>query len=209
MSAIQIVELELSAVTPYWNNPRNNAKAVQGVKESIVNFGFLVPIVLDSKRIIVTGHTRYLAAKELGYATVPCIIASDLTDEKVKAFRLADNRVSENATWDENRLAQELKELQDLGIDLAFTGFSKEELDCLCGEVTADCLDDLSVQNVCGQVSQAPLVTRNSYLVTVGTYKFQVSKDDYKKWEERLIAKYPKRDDLVTHLMVALGFTSK
>lgn len=207
MSAMQILELALSEVTPYWNNPRNNANAVQGVKESIANFGFLVPIVLDSNKCIITGHTRYLAAKELGYQVIPAIIASDLTPDKVKAFRLADNRVSENATWDETRLAQELRDLQELGIDLSFTGFSKDELDCLCGEVTADCLDDLSVQNVCGQVSQAPLVSRNSYLVTVGTYKFQVPKDAYKKWEESLMAKYPKRDDLVKHLMVVLGFT--
>lgn len=92
---MNIVEMNVSDLVPYGNNPRKNDDAVDKVALSISAFGFKVPIVIDRNNVIVTGHTRLKAAKKLGFKTVPCILADDLTDEQIKAFRLADNKVAE------------------------------------------------------------------------------------------------------------------
>lgn len=127
---MNIIEKRLEELTQYENNPRNNEYAVEGVANSIREFGFKVPIVIDKNNVIVSGHTRYLACKELGIETVPCIVADDLTDEQIKAFRLADNKVSEVALWDFDKLNMELAEIE---IDMTDFGFSEplefEELD--------------------------------------------------------------------------------
>ena len=95
-----IVEKKLTELREYENNPRFNDNAVPAVAESIKNFGFKVPIVIDADGIIVTGHTRKKAAEMLGLESVPCIVADDLTPEQIKAFRLIDNKVAEIAHWD-------------------------------------------------------------------------------------------------------------
>lgn len=118
---VKVIQLSLGDIKPYSNNPRKNDSAVPQVKKSIKEFGFKVPIVIDRDHIIVTGHTRYKAAKELKLDTVPCIIADDLTDEQIKAFRLADNKVSEFAEWDLNLLGDELENIID--IDMSEFGF--------------------------------------------------------------------------------------
>ena len=105
---MNIVELSIHDLVPYENNPRNNIEAVEYVANSIEKFGFKVPIVVDTNNVIVAGHTRYMASKKLGLETVPCIVADDLTEEQIKAFRLADNKVGEIATWDLNKLQLEL-----------------------------------------------------------------------------------------------------
>lgn len=92
---MEIVYYSLDKLTPYAKNARKNDEAVEGVAESIREFGFKVPIVIDSAGTIIAGHTRYKAAKVLGLTEVPCIVADDLTPEQVKAFRLADNKVAE------------------------------------------------------------------------------------------------------------------
>lgn len=94
---MNVQEIKLKDIKPYGKNPRKNDDAVPYVAESIKQFGFKVPIVIDKNNVIVAGHTRYKAAKKLGFKSVPCIIADDLTDEQIKAFRLADNKVSEKA----------------------------------------------------------------------------------------------------------------
>lgn len=98
---------------PYANNPRNNDEAVDKVANSIKEFGFKVPIVVDRNNFIVAGHTRLRAAKKLGLHTVPCVVADDLTDEQVRAFRLADNKVAEFATWNMDKLNLELEQLEE------------------------------------------------------------------------------------------------
>lgn len=124
---MEIQERSLVDIRPYEKNPRRNDDAVKYVVESIKEFGFKVPIVIDRDGVIVAGHTRYKAAKELGMETVPCIVADDLTDEQIKAFRLADNKVAEKATWDFNLLNTELEDLFDF--DMTEYGFiSQEEL---------------------------------------------------------------------------------
>lgn len=118
---MDIVYKKIKDIHPYEKNPRRNDEAVQFVAESIRVFGFKVPIVLDSNNIVVAGHTRLKAAKKLGLKEVPCIVADDLTEEQVKAFRLADNKVSEAAEWDFDLLDSELEDLLDF--DMTVFGF--------------------------------------------------------------------------------------
>lgn len=119
---MEIVDKKVSELIPYENNPRKNDKAVPAVAKSIQKFGFKVPIVIDKNNIIVNGHTRLKAAKKLGLETVPCIVADDLTPEQIRAFRLADNKVGEIATWDDDKLEEELTELTGI-IDMQDFGF--------------------------------------------------------------------------------------
>lgn len=121
---MDIINKKIDELIPYANNPRNNEEAVKYVANSIKEFGFKVPIIIDKNNEIVAGHTRLKAAKELGLKEVPCIIADDLTDEQIKAFRLVDNKVSEQSQWDFNLLDEELN---DLDIDMEDFGFLKEE----------------------------------------------------------------------------------
>ena len=120
---MQIIELATEDLTPYANNPRNNDAAVRAVAASIREFGFKVPIVIDSNNVIVAGHTRHRAAQLLQLETVPCIRADDLTDEQVQAFRLADNKTAELAEWDDDKLAVELAQLKN--IDMSAFGFDE------------------------------------------------------------------------------------
>lgn len=117
---MKIKEMQIDQLREYENNPRNNDNAVAAVAASIEQFGFKVPIVIDKDGVIVTGHTRLKAAKQLGLATVPCIIADDLTEEQIRAFRLADNKTGELAGWDFEKLENELAEL---GMDMSAFGF--------------------------------------------------------------------------------------
>ena len=113
-AAKEIVMLPVLEVRPYEKNPRKNNEAVKYVKASIEKFGFKQPIIVDSNRVVVCGHTRLLAAKSLGMEEVPCIFADDLTDEQVKAYRLADNKVAEFSEWEMNLLGEELGELAEI-----------------------------------------------------------------------------------------------
>ena len=122
---MQVIEKELSWLKPYANNPRDNESAVEPVAKSIKEFGFKVPIVATSDGEIINGHTRFKASKRLGLEKVPVIIADDLTDEQIKAFRLADNKVSEFSTWNEDKLRDELKQLE---MDMTEFGFEFTEL---------------------------------------------------------------------------------
>lgn len=123
---MKIEYVELDRIKPYENNPRNNDEAVEFVANSIKEFGFKNPIILDKDNVIIAGHTRYKASQKLGLDKVPVIYANDLTDEQVKAYRLADNKVSEKAEWDLNMLEGELA---DLDIDMEQFGFDNIEYD--------------------------------------------------------------------------------
>lgn len=117
---MKIVNKKIEELKPYENNPRFNDDAVEYVAKSIKEFGFKVPMVIDKNNVIVTGHTRYKAALELGLTEVPCIIADDLTEEQIKAFRLADNKVGEKSSWNFDLLDEELV---DLSLDMTDFGF--------------------------------------------------------------------------------------
>lgn len=123
---MKVINKKLTELKPYENNPRKNDEAVDYVANSIKEFGFKVPLVITEEGVIIAGHTRYKASKKLGLKEVPCIIADDLTEEQIKAFRLADNKVAEKAEWDYNMLGVEL---EDLEIDMSEFGFEDLEID--------------------------------------------------------------------------------
>lgn len=118
---MEIIERKTTEIHPYEGNPRNNEAAIPAVMESIRQFGFKVPIIIDEKDVIIAGHTRLKAAERLGMETVPCIKADDLTPEQVKAFRIADNKTAELSTWDFEALNVGLSEIED--IDMSAFGF--------------------------------------------------------------------------------------
>ena len=118
---MEIVWKQIEEVTPYDNNPRKNDEAVPYVARSIERFGWKQPLVIDENGVIVCGHTRYKAAISLGLEKVPCVVANDLSEEEIKAYRLADNKVGELAIWDFEKQAIELEELED--IDMQDFGF--------------------------------------------------------------------------------------
>lgn len=122
---IEITMRKIEELTPYENNPRNNDMAVDAVAESIKQFGFKNPVIIDKDGVIVAGHTRYKAAKKLGITDIPCISANDLSDEQIKAFRLADNKTAELAEWDEDLLGKEMSGI--INIDMSQFGFSVGE----------------------------------------------------------------------------------
>ena len=122
---MNVQEIKLKDIKPYEKNPRKNDDAGPYVAESIKQFGFKVPIVIGKDNVIVCGHTRYKAAQKLGLKTVPCVIADDLTEEQIKAYRLADNKVSELAEWNIDLLGEELDEIFD--IDMSDFGFDLSE----------------------------------------------------------------------------------
>lgn len=127
---MEIKMLKLAELIPYEKNPRKNDEAVKYVQASIKEFGFKVPIVVDKDNVIVAGHTRYKAAKKLKMDEVPCIIADDLSEEQIKAFRLADNKVSEQAVWDFDLLSGELDGILDIDMtDFGFSDIVTEEED--------------------------------------------------------------------------------
>ena len=115
----------IKKVKPYDRNPRRNDNAVDAVAASIREFGFRQPIVVDRDGVIIVGHTRLKAAKKLGMKEVPVLVADDLTEEQVKAYRLADNKTADLSEWDEELLGSELFDLSDF--DMAQFGFMDEE----------------------------------------------------------------------------------
>ena len=130
---MQVQLRKLSSIKPYKGNPRLNQKAVEAVARSIDEFGFRQPIVVDKAGVIVVGHVRYKAAEKLGLKQVPVHVARDLTPAQIRAYRLADNKTAEAATWDPELLPLELRALQDDGVDLELTGFRGRELADLLG----------------------------------------------------------------------------
>lgn len=147
---MNIIELRTDEIKPYDKNPRKNDEAVDGVAKSIEEFGFKVPIIIDNlqSKTIVTGHTRWKASKKLGLEKVPCIVADDLTEEQIKAFRLADNKVAEKAEWDFELLSEELQSI--LNIDMS--GFGFDDLDLNDDEELESVVED--------NVPETPELTR-------------------------------------------------
>lgn len=124
---MQIELMALDDLKPYERNPRDNDKAVDAVAESIKQYGWQQPIVVDENREIVVGHTRYKAAQKLGMREAPVVVARDLTEEQIKAYRLADNKTGEKATWDAKLLKLEIEDLQALDAG-EIPGFTKYDI---------------------------------------------------------------------------------
>lgn len=184
----QIEVLPLDDVMPYDNNPRDNDPAVESVANSIQNFGFVVPILIDDENVIVAGHTRYLAAVDLGIEEVPTIRASHLTDDQIKQFRIIDNKVAEMARWDFDALATELGALTESGLDWTMFGFNQEELDCLTDVVAADCLAAGAAQEMQGEErsTRASRVSNDRTRMVIGEFVFFVPSGVYREWATAL-----------------------
>jgi len=125
---MQSVDMKLSDIKPYDRNPRYNDEAVSAIAKSISEFGFLNPIVVDKDNVIICGHTRYKAAQQLGLVTVPVVVADWLSEDQVKAYRIADNKTSELATWNYEQLIAEIRDLEDASYDLSNLGFADDVL---------------------------------------------------------------------------------
>ena len=120
---IKIIEKSIDELVPYENNARINDKAVDIVANSIKEFGFKNPCIINKDNVIVAGHTRVLACKKLGIDKVPCIVADDLTEEQIKAFRIADNSSAQIAEWDIDKL---MKELDTIDYDMEQFGLAEQ-----------------------------------------------------------------------------------
>lgn len=120
---IKIIEKDINELVPYENNARINDKAVDIVANSIQEFGFKNPCIIDKNNVLVAGHTRVEACKKLGITKVPCIVADDLTEEQIKAFRIADNSSAQVAEWDMDKL---MKELDSIDYDMAQFGLAEQ-----------------------------------------------------------------------------------
>lgn len=136
---MEVKNVSIQDVKPYPNNPRDNDAGVDAVANSIKEFGWQQPIVVDKDNVIIVGHTRYKAAKKLGMDKVPVVVADKLTDEQVKAYRLADNKTGELTDWDDDLLNDELDDILD--IDMSDFGFDLD-LDSDNEEVQEDDFDE-------------------------------------------------------------------
>lgn len=144
---MEIINRKVNDLIPYDKNPRKNDEAVKYVKASIEQFGFKVPIVIDADGVIVAGHTRVKAAKELGMKEVPCIVADDLNEEQIKAFRLVDNKTAEMADWDIELLDTELLDLES-NFDMADFGFEIEPPEVTDDDFDADAVAEAIAEPV-------------------------------------------------------------
>mgnify|MGYP003109558139 FL=1 len=126
---MQVKMRPIDELIPFEKNPRKNQK-VGKIAQSIKEYGFTQPIVVDEEDVVIIGHTRLMASKELGLTKVP-VVTQKLNEEQIKALRIADNRLNEDSEWDYFLLGDELKELLDLQFDLELTGFEKTELENL------------------------------------------------------------------------------
>ena len=125
---MNIESRSVTDIRPYDQNPRINESAIDAVAQSLREFGFRQPIVVDTEGVIVCGHTRWKAAAKLGLTVVPVHVATDLSPEQLRAYRIADNQTASLSAWDPELLPVELLGLQEAGYDLSLLGFGEEEL---------------------------------------------------------------------------------
>ena len=144
---MKVIMVDTEKLKPYKNNPRHNTDAIRFIAKSLEDFGFQQPIVVDSKRVIIVGHTRWEAAKFLGLEKVP-VIKADLPPEKAKAYRLADNKTAEKSAWDIDKLITEMADLSDMNYETPMEdyGFAHYEMGDIFGDDT-DSGDDTDLEN--------------------------------------------------------------
>lgn len=183
---MDVIMKKVQDIRPYENNPRKNDDAVKYVAESIRQFGFKVPIVIDKEGVIVAGHTRYKASLKLGLEEVPCIIADDLTPEQVKAFRLADNKTAEKSEWDFDKLESELESI--FNFDMSDFGF-EFDIEDDSEEVKDDEFDvDKELDNI-----QEPTVKRGE-VWKLGDHYLMCGDATSKEDVEKLMSAFDKAD---------------
>lgn len=174
---LKIKYVKLTEIIPCSTNPRiNHELAVEKVANSISNFGFKQPIIVDKNMEIIAGHTRYKAAESLKLEEVPIIVVSDLTEEQVKALRIADNKTAEYSDWDNNLLTDILKELDEIGFALEATGFDFEEVEKLMST-----LDDPDLEL---NREDSDVKDETVRKMVVGKYKCVMTEEEYEKFEK-------------------------
>lgn len=187
MDNINIKHQKVGDLIPYENNPRNNENAVEAVAGSIREFGFKNPIIVDQNNVIVAGHTRLLAAKELGLKEVPTIIADDLTTEQINAYRLVDNKTNELAQWDIDMLERELSEIDSIDMEeFGFDDFPDLELD----KVIEDDFEDEELDH------EEP-ISQSGEIYQLGSHRLMVG-DSTNKEDVRALTDGAQMDLLVT-----------
>jgi len=209
---LRLEYVDINDIQPYEWNARDNAKAVTAVANSIRAFGFVVPVVIDANGVLGAGHTRVEAAKTLGMLEVPAVRAEHLTKEQMDAFRIADNKVAEMATWNTSMLADEMDKLTGL-FDFTDFGFGQGEIDCLASLVGDDCLSTANLGALTGtaageetpgrSVRRAPLQAR----IVIGELTFFVPAEQYRNWVQGLRDLHDFKDeDIAADLKRRLGF---
>jgi hypothetical protein len=164
---MKIIQMDINDIKPYKNNPRiNNSKAIDKVAESIKEFGFRQPLVVDKDNNIIAGHTRLKAAKKLKVKTLPVVIADDMTDQQIKAYRIADNKTNEYSEWDFELLAQELEEIE------MFTGFDDEEIDNILNNI--ELIEPNTQQNNKGHLHDSSKMA----IFNLHTYRIKYTEDE-------------------------------
>lgn len=177
---------DIEKLIPYDRNPRVNDHAVDKIASAIKEYGFRVPIVAKSDGLIVDGHLRFKAARRLGLTEIPVILADDLTDAQIKAFRLSVNKMAELATWDEEMLAIEMQELHNIGYDLDLIGFTPEELEemDINLEGSLEAIIDESKADDVPEVVENPVIKLGD-LIELGNHRLlcgdSTKEDDVKK----------------------------
>ena len=144
---MQIVYKKISELKRYErNNKKHPEKQIEKIVASIKEYGFKQPVIVDKKNVIVVGHGRVLASERLGIEKIPCVVADDLTDAQIKAYRIADNKLNESE-WDMEMLAVDIQEIIDLEFDAELTGFEIEDIEDLLKEKEPINLDDFFEEN--------------------------------------------------------------
>ena len=166
--------MKVEDLIPYINNPRNNENAVDKVASSISEFGFKNPIVIDKNNVIINGHTWLLASKKLGLKEVPVIVADDLSEAQVKAFRIADNKTSEYASWDKELLRVELDMLEEMDFDLELVNIDYSDFDGMDID-----LDDIELPEELEleRTEQGNTILKN---LKFGSYNITLSDEEFK-----------------------------
>lgn len=188
---MKIINIKIEDLKPYEKNPRKNEKAIDFVANSIKEFGFKVPLVVDKNNVIVAGHTRYQASKKLGLKEVPCLVADDLTDEQIKAFRIADNKTNDMAEWDDALLGDELKDLID-SFDMTDFGFGEFEISMLTEDMEPEEYDKDLIKEYSS--SSEDFLTNKRVIITYKTEEEEQFLKELFKEEDELRVVYPCED---------------
>ena len=198
----QKIELwELERLQPYEKNAREHSeKQIAQIAASIVEFGFLNPILVDSSDGFVAGHGRLSAAKELALEVVPVVVLDHLTENQKKAYILVDNKLAENATWNEELLAEEVIKLNLQDFDLNILGWTENELKEIM-EYEDDFDDGINATDGSDELDQADT------MVVVGGYRFKLPREHYMKWRDEIRADVGfEESDVNAEIQRRLGF---
>ena len=192
---MKIKEVNVDKLVPYANNPRLNEHTVNDLVKSIREFGFNQPIAVDKDYVIITGHARYKASLVMGLEKVPVVVLDNLTEEQVKGYRLADNKVGEKSAWHVNKLEQEL---MDLSVDMAQFGFEdlKGQLDTL--DFDMDESDSGKDMDVLEGVEDEP----RGYSITYElSFKDEAEQEKWYDFIGRLRKEYPDEETITARVM--------